>query len=205
MFIKCSNSPSSVKVVFASQISTIDFGGLPLLTDFCTGQLKRLSSVFIIRFKNYMQKSFFPVAYQSEEIYSRLDWQRRNLERAEYTTWYCVREIIYEQYLWDMRCWHKPKFQYSKAEVMEQIKKWIQDHAEGNWTNNCGHCLFCIKKLLYTKACSLEQIANYCLQNKFIKYSKQINTWQNGFAETSQADETTRQINSSEKGEKIYV
>ncbi|MBK8383084.1 MAG: hypothetical protein IPL16_14615 [Ignavibacteria bacterium] len=31
LFINFSNSPSSVKVVFALQISTCDFGGLPLL------------------------------------------------------------------------------------------------------------------------------------------------------------------------------
>jgi len=105
------------------------------------------------------------------------------------TRWYCLREILYEQYLWDMRCWHKPKFQYSREEVMEHIKKWLKDHAEGNWTNNCGHCLYCIRKLLITKTSTLEEIADYCLRNNFIKYSDQIGTWNNGFDDIEQTSD----------------
>lgn len=107
------------------------------------------------------------------------------------TRWYCLREILYEQYLWDMRCWHKPKFQYSREEVMEHIKKWLRDHQEGNWTNNCGHCLYCIRKLLVTKSSTLEEIADHCLRNNFIKYSDQIGTWNNGFEETLEENEQT--------------
>lgn len=134
-----------------------------------------------------MQKSFFPQSIQIQsgsDLFTAVDRQRLSIERSEYIKWYCIREIIYEQYLWDMRCWHKPKYQYTKAEVMEQIKKWICDHREGNWTNNCGHCLYCIRKLLYERACSLEEIAEYCLRNNFIKYSDQINTWNNGIDES---------------------
>lgn len=110
---------------------------------------------------------------------------------SDNTRWYCLREILYEQYLWDMRCWHKPKFQYSREEVMEHIKKWLKDHTEGNWTNNCGHCLYCIRKLLITKSSTLEEIADYCLRNNFIKYSDQIGTWNNGFEETLEEIEQT--------------
>lgn len=110
---------------------------------------------------------------------------------SENTRWYCLREILYEQYLWDMRCWHKPKFQYSREEVMEHIKKWLRDHQEGNWTNNCGHCLYCIRRLLITKSSTLEEIADYCLRNNFIKYSDQIGTWNNGFEESPEEIEQT--------------
>lgn len=110
---------------------------------------------------------------------------------SDNTRWYCLREILYEQYLWDMRCWHKPKFQYSREEVMEHIKKWLRDHQEGNWTNNCGHCLYCIRKLLITKSSTLEEIADYCLRNNLIKYSDQIGTWNNGFEESPEEIEQT--------------
>lgn len=135
-----------------------------------------------------MQKSFFPLSIQTDYrqdpdhgLFTAVDRQRLAIERADYSKWYCVREIIYEQYLWDMRCWSKPKYQYSKAEVMEQIAKWVRDHEVGNWTNNCGHCLYCIRKLLGTKSATLEDIADYCLKNNFIKYSDQIGAWNNGF------------------------
>lgn len=143
-----------------------------------------------------MQTSFFPSYIQagystnsSEGLITSVDRQRLSLERSEYTKWYCIREILYEQYLWDMRCWQKPKYEYSKAEVMEQIKKWILDHQAGNWTNNCGHCLYCIRRLLATKQCSLEEIADYCLRNNFIKYHNQINTWTNGIDEDKQTSD----------------
>ena len=145
-----------------------------------------------------MQESLFPsfiqTAYNTkpgETLFTDIDKQRLAIEGSEYSKWYCVREILYEQYLWDMRCWQKPKYEYSKAEVIEQIKKWILDHQAGNWTNNCGHCLYCIRKLLHERACTLEEIAGYCLRNNFIKYPNQINTWNNGFDEPEEDNKQT--------------
>lgn len=138
-----------------------------------------------------MQTSFFPSSIKTgysansqEAVFTSADRQRLSLEESEYTKSYCVREILYEQYLWDMRCWHKPKYQYTKVEVMEHIEKWILDHKAGNWTNNCGHCLYCIRKLLANRVCTLEEIADYCLRNNFIKYSDSIGTWKNGIDES---------------------
>lgn len=133
-----------------------------------------------------MQQSFFTTPVYTNEgfrslansqLITKADLGNLAIERSSYNKWYCVREILYEQYLWDMRCWHKPKYQYSKAEVKEHIVKWIRDHEAGNWTSNCGHCLFCIRKLLATKAASLDEVAEYCLRNNFIKYSDQIGVW----------------------------
>jgi len=101
----------------------------------------------------------------------------------EQSRWYCIKEISYEQYLWDMRCWHKPKYKYSKDEVKVHILSWIKDHAEGKWTYNCGHCLYCIRKLLANGWATLDEIAGFVLRNNNVKYVQQIGTWGNGFNE----------------------
>jgi hypothetical protein len=108
---------------------------------------------------------------------------RRNLqiEEAEYTRWYCIKEILCEQYLWDMRCWDKPKYQYTKEEIIIHIQKWIKDHEEGNWTNNCGHCLYCIRRLIDRQEATMEDIAGFVMRNNNIKYYNQIKTWNYGF------------------------
>jgi len=99
----------------------------------------------------------------------------------EQSRWYCIKEISYEQYLWDMRCWHKPKYKYSKDEVKVHILSWIKDHAEGKWTYNCGHCLYCIRKLFAKGWASLDEIASFVLRNNYVKYVQEIGTWGNGF------------------------
>lgn len=125
-----------------------------------------------------------PIQSFNRELISKADLYNLRLEESTYTRWYCLKEILYEQYLWDMRCWDKPKYQYSQAEVMEHIKTWVKDHEDGNQSNNCGHCLYCIRKLLMTRTATLEEIADYCLRNNFIKYSDQIKSWNNGFEES---------------------
>jgi hypothetical protein len=141
-----------------------------------------------------MQKSLFlsePFIRQEKQVnlsFSQgfiTEADRRNIqiEEAEYTRWYCIKEILCEQYLWDMRCWDKPKYQYSKEEIIEQIKKWIKDHEEGNWTSNCGHCVYCIRRLLDRKEATIEEIADLVKRNNNIKYYNQIKTWNNGFEE----------------------
>jgi len=120
-----------------------------------------------------MQESLFisePMANQVR--FPEIDKRWKTIEEADYTRWYCVREVLYEQYLWDMRCWHKPKYLYSREEIIEHINKWIKDHEEGNWTNNCGHCLFCIRRLLERKEATLEEIADLVKRNNNIKYYK---------------------------------
>lgn len=102
-------------------------------------------------------------------------------DSSEESRWYCIKEILYEEYLWDMRCWHKPKFAYSKQEVFNHIIQWIKDHKAGNWTNNCGHCLYCIRKLLTMKWATPTEIVNLVLRNNKIKYYNEIGTWNNGF------------------------
>lgn len=139
-----------------------------------------------------MQQSFFnsyqsPVDlerdYSASELFTKVDEERLKYSRSKYNKWYCIREILCEQYLWDMRCWHKPKYLYSKEEIISHIQKWLKDHEEGNWTYNCGHCVYCMRKLLDSKEATIEEIAELVRRNNNIKYYKQIGTWNNGFDE----------------------
>jgi hypothetical protein len=116
-------------------------------------------------------------------LFTEADRRNLLLEEAEYTRWYCVREVLCEQYLWDMRCWDKPKYLYSKEEIIEHINKWIKDHEEGNETNNCGHCLYCIRRLHNKYGLPMEEIADLVKKNNNLKYYNQIKTWNNGFEE----------------------
>ena len=142
-----------------------------------------------------MQESLFisePFKGQEGQVYhsrvqsfiTEADKQLLQIEEAEYTRWYCFKEILYEQYLWDMRCWDKPKYLYTRDEIKEHINKWIKDHDEGRWTNNCGHCLFCIRRLLDKYNVPLEEIADLIKRNNNIKYYNQVGTWNYGYEET---------------------
>lgn len=98
--------------------------------------------------------------------------------------------IIQEEWLWDMRCWSKPKWQYSKAEVVEQIEQWLWDSKEDSWTYNCGHCLHAIKQLLELKLASIEEIADVVMRNNRIKYHNAIGSWIGGLLEEQEEDES---------------
>jgi hypothetical protein len=134
-----------------------------------------------------MQASFLgerekqPSPICANTLFTAIDQRRKSLEESEYSRSYCIREILYSEYLWDMRCWHKPKFAYSKQEVFNHIIQWVNDHKAGNWTNNCGHCLYCIRKLLTMKWATPDEIATLILKNNNIKYYNDIGTWNNGF------------------------
>ncbi len=131
-----------------------------------------------------MQQALF-ASEGTHNLATAIEVRRTATVAADHSRGYCIKEILYEEYLWDMRCWHKRKYEYSKLEVCEHIRKWIKDHKEGNWTNNCGHCLYCIRKLLYNKWATPEEIASYVLKNNNIKYPNEINTWGNGIDEFS--------------------
>lgn len=129
---------------------------------------------------NTANQEKFPQSVR-DRLFSIVDERRKSLEESGYTRWYCIKEILYSEYLWDMRCWHKPKFAYLKDEVIKHIYKWIKDHQEGDWTNNCGHCLYCIRKLLYMKWATPDEIVGFVMRNNNIKYPYDINTWNNKF------------------------
>ncbi|KUO58569.1 hypothetical protein APF79_13980 [bacterium BRH_c32] len=63
------------------------------------------------------------------------------LDDEKYNRDYCFKQIMEEEYIWDMRCWFKPRHDYSKEEVKRQILKWISDDDNGKRTYNCGHCV----------------------------------------------------------------
>ncbi|MEA3430180.1 MAG: hypothetical protein U9R08_02825 [Nanoarchaeota archaeon] len=80
--------------------------------------------------------------------------------------------IIKEEYLWDMRCWEKPKSEYSKSEIKKQIKKWIKDDKNNLWTCNCGHVIHCINQLLKFNWATLDEIVDLFIKNENIKTGK---------------------------------
>ena len=101
----------------------------------------------------------------------------KKLENEKYKRDYCFRQILNEEYLWDMRCWFKPREQYSRDEVKRQILKWVRDDANGKWTYNCGHCVYCIGKLLDNGLATIDEIVDLVLRNDRVKYADAIGTW----------------------------
>ena len=67
------------------------------------------------------QQTLFSIEKRSVDI-------NKKLEDEKYKRDYCFRQIINEEYLWDMRCWFKPKELYSREEVKRQILKWLRDY-----------------------------------------------------------------------------
>ncbi len=100
-----------------------------------------------------------------------------DIEDDRYDKDYCIRAILTEKYLWDMRCWFKPREQYSKEEVERQILKWLKDSESGKWTSNCGGCLFCIRRLLEKGWLTLDEIVDLVLRNYNIEYADAIGSW----------------------------
>jgi len=90
---------------------------------------------------------------------------------------YCI-EIISkkELYLWDMRCWYKPKNQYTIPEVIRQIEHWL-DEDNDNWSDNCGHCVYCMKQLLDNGWATIEKVAQLVMLNNNIQYPNNIGEW----------------------------
>ena len=99
------------------------------------------------------------------------------IEQEQYSREYCIKQILNEEYLWDMRCWYKTKEQYSKDEVKRQILKWISDGENGKRYYNCGHCVYCITKLLKNNWSTIDEIADLVIKNDKIKYADEIGTW----------------------------
>lgn len=127
-----------------------------------------------------MQHALFQT---KNSVVTALEVRKKALEKSQNEKWQCVKDILYEEYLWDMRCWQKPKYEYTKEETKEHIRTWISDHQQGRWTNNCGHCLYCIHKLLHMKWADWEEVIRLVMRNNNIKYQDQIGTWGLGFDE----------------------
>ena len=102
---------------------------------------------------------------------------KEEMKNSEHSRASLCADIVNENYLWDMRCWQKLKAEYTIPEIIIQIKKWIDDDEKGIWSSNCGHTIYCIKKLLEYKWATLEEIAKLFLKNTNIEYSDEINTW----------------------------
>lgn len=89
---------------------------------------------------------------------------------------YCFEIIAKEEYLWDMRFWKLKKLRkdFTAKEVKDQINKWIEDDKKDGWSNNCGHCLYCIRLLLDLKWATLNQVVKAVIKNDKIKYERRL-------------------------------
>lgn len=99
------------------------------------------------------------------------------LEDEKFNRDYCFGVILKEEYLWDMRCWFKPRLQYSRDEVKRQILKWIKDNENGKWTYNCGHCVYCMSLLLENGLATIDEIADLVLRNDRVKFADELGSW----------------------------
>ena len=99
------------------------------------------------------------------------------LEDEKYNRDYCVRQILSEEWLWDMRCWFKPRVEYSREEVKRQVLKWLRDDEKGKRTYNCGHCLFRMNRLLERGLATIDEIVDLVLRNDRVKYDEAIGEW----------------------------
>ncbi len=118
------------------------------------------------------QESLFPATelIKPENVNRKLEQEKHNRE-------YYFRQILDEEYLWDMRCWFKPKEQYTKEEIKRQILKWMKDDSNGKWNFNCGHCVYCIRRVLDSKWATIDEVVDLVIRNNKVKYADSIGSW----------------------------
>ena len=99
---------------------------------------------------------------------------KQEIKSSPYEKEGLLKTIKDEEYLWDMRTWDKPKSEHTISDVIKQIDKWSESK---DWLCNCGHALYCIKKLLEYGWATKDEIAKAILENNKIKYPEAIGSW----------------------------
>src|ERR1035441_8746193 len=95
-----------------------------------------------------------------QRVLFKIEEKPVDVDDDKYNRDYCFRQILSEEYLWDMRCWFKLKQEYSRDEVKREIQKWLIDKEHYKWTYNCGHCVFCMKRLLDNNWATIDEIVD---------------------------------------------
>jgi len=128
------------------------------------------------------QESLFPAPelVKPEKVKCNLEQEKRYRE-------YYFRQILDEEYLWDMRCWFKPKEQYTKEEIKRQILKWVKDDSNRKWNFNCGHCVYCIRRIIENQWASIDEVVDLVIRNNKVKYADSIGSWFKGASDTIEA------------------
>ena len=101
----------------------------------------------------------------------------KKLEVEKYNRDYCFRQILSDEYLWDMRCWFKSRAEYSREEVKRHLLKWLRDYENNKRTCNCGHSVYCMSNLLTRGLATIDEIADLVLKNDRVKYAEAIGFW----------------------------
>lgn len=83
----------------------------------------------------------------------------------QYPAQYCLDRVRSEEYLWDMRCWHRYKDR-------REIEAWLDDLAmpTGAHCKNCGHAVFCIDLLLFGHRIPRSKVIRAILDNPHKKF-----------------------------------
>lgn len=119
-----------------------------------------------------MQKDLF-----GNEIKPKTDTPKLRTPEAidadedRYTKEYCFEQFKKEQWIWDLRCWKKTRWEHTKQDVID----WIDRNCE---PNNCGHVQYLIARLLEKKWATKDEIAEAVLANKEVQYPNEIGTWE---------------------------
>lgn len=130
--------------------------------------------------KNVLINSLTKESYgEPQKLIPQYDPSEKISECKAQTRWYCIKAILSEEFLWDMRCWDKPRNEYSHEEVIIQIQSWLSEYENGFWTCNCTGCLSCIQTLLDMNLASIEEIATLVMKNTKVTNAHDIGSWVN--------------------------
>lgn len=85
-----------------------------------------------------------------------------------YSEEYCIKQVLEEDYLWDLRCWHKDH-------DIDEVKIYLQallDNIE-DW-KNCGHTIMCARHLLIDYGKSIDEVTELFMRNHHIQYRNEL-------------------------------
>lgn len=88
-------------------------------------------------------------------------------ECVKYNKDYILNLCEKEMYLFDMRCWNKPR----KDITSDDLKSWIM---KGCVPNNCGHLQWCINLALEYDLCTVDEMIQSMLKNKTVQHPDEV-------------------------------
>jgi len=108
-------------------------------------------------------------------IWNEIKKSRQEDERKSFPVAKLKDRIINDLYLWDMRCWKKPKSRVQAVAWVTKIKM-KGPYAKGV-TKNCGHVVYCINLLLTLHNKPVSFVVDIVMKNNNIQYKNEIGSW----------------------------
>lgn len=103
----------------------------------------------------------FADGQSGQEVRQKQEEIREKARRENIKKW--KQNIISDPWLWDMRCWDKYKDR-------QEVEQWL---ANGCEPNNCGHVVYCIRKLL-ASGVRKSAVINFIMQNPHKRYANRL-------------------------------